>query len=566
MEKPGIEMIEPMATYVMGSDVDFVEMGLLSKGERGGVYMLEYARGIDLWGLGWHYWIEIAGLMAVMLIVIGMVGIYRRRRKLADVRPGESYCSHCGYGLSGLKQGASQCPECGAKDVGESGKRRRVMKRIKGGTGWRWAMVFGAVLIAAMTGVFWFGAENEHVWVDNMAKVMGAGDGVKVKSSYAGDDQMIRRLGIKSWLKGKDYESRWAYRACKAVLSDELMKVVDGHSVQQVNVLRAKGVGRVRGKDGDAGRVEIKTISIRGIDDWDCKPQENLHIGQVPTAPMLIRFGDRTWFYEGWIGSHHDRLFMVDESKNVMQEIVFDQSGMAEFYDLLRGRPETMSYKISDGLYLLHQSNHWEAKRLGERAWHHFYVFDFDQKVLGHYNSFADVMEMNVGAWMLVQDALMKLRLEHLKGDNQVGNRQRFFEILGDRWMSLSEPLEAKPVEYSKHIAYMGNFTYTIPAIDRKMSNRWRVRGDMKGDMGGIMGRDVKMNTDGEIFVDRRASAICKIAMPWDAIVESRMDDEGYLYVIGMQKHGNDERFGVWVYDLPAPPRSPRKTFGKAGI
>ena len=111
-QSAGTKLIKPMAEWSCGPNVEKVEMGFRAQagggeggGWSGGVYVAEHMRAVNLWAVGVHYWIEIVGAVCLLVILFAFVRWWRERRLLRDVQVGEAYCSKCGYGLSGLKDG-----------------------------------------------------------------------------------------------------------------------------------------------------------------------------------------------------------------------------------------------------------------------------------------------------------------------------------------------------------------------------------------------------------------------------------------------------------------------------
>ncbi|QQE10327.1 hypothetical protein JD969_12530 [Planctomycetota bacterium] len=528
------KVIEPAAEWVYGVDTVRVQIGLEAKGGdaggSGGLYIFEEWGAVNVWALGVYYWLEIVGVLCLVMVVWGLIGIWRRRRKLADVQVGEAYCGKCGYGLTGLSKKDDVCPECGCEGAGEGGKRRKVMsKRVKGGVWWRWWVVGCAFGVAVLMGVMRYGADGKWEWVDHVAKVMGADTDKKILNLYTGENHWIRQIGAKRWFVWK---SRWGHQVLRGLGMN--IALLGEHSRKGSSIVRLE----VKVDEGGEAKIEREVMKEQGgvvkfecVGDWYMQPYR----GRLP-RPMMFRVGERLWFYEG-MGMESRIVCFIDETRGEL----FGVGDTWQFFTQMREQMvrtgEMYEYEMGEGKVLLHHRNRdWNMDKREKKENHVFYLLDMSERKLSSLDGETVRFGGQGDSWEMAKLMLMWFKGEQVEKKVQM-EREVFFEMLGDGWMGLSQA----DVGGGKLECKEFNRPTTTGSVYSVSGLRWPI------------GESLWLNSKGEVYLTgdvAERNQMTQLAVDVEGLRDGKLVDGRWLYLVKKHKSEEGVIWGVSVIDL----------------
>ncbi|QQE10322.1 hypothetical protein JD969_12505 [Planctomycetota bacterium] len=536
------DVIGVMGEWVYGGEVDEVMLAVNATVEKGGIYTVESFKVLDVWQLGSFFWIEIAFVVGLLVLMWGVVSAYRRRSKLRDVKVGEAYCGKCGYGLTGLGEGEDVCAECGCVGVGETGKGRKrkvLKKRVVGGTLMRMGVGCAGLLLMIGVGALWYGSgyslggveENRWKWVDRVAAVIGAESELTNVNGIVGRGvtRSVRKPAFKDWFR---WESGWLYRQCIGVDWALAQDFVRQHSVAR----RELGYLRCDVEDGawvyeriwrEDGHRRLTGVFRLGGDLWLRYNTE-------------VRFRDDDQYQEGL-------LYLDDEGrggemreyelKGLAQELFFrEELKLRDDYE--RGEVKWLQWKqygVREGVDVLHGVSgvmgggveHAQRK-------HVFFLVDHVQrKMIGVWNS--EYIEKSKGEQWAKQEIGWEDAKQLLEGFKDWDRGWEVFKVgLGEGWMQrqgVEEENAAAIGMWWKQPSFRGGYEPEF----------WSCGGGIQiGEEGDLYWSD----GDEVVWVGGVKSV-------WDQVHGVQLDERGFLYVVGMKKGEDGEAVRMaWVYDL----------------
>ncbi|QDU35272.1 hypothetical protein KS4_33530 [Poriferisphaera corsica] len=564
-------VIRPMAEFVFDADVVDVEMKMAVKqigAERGGVYVSESMRYLDLWSYGVHFWLEIVFGVGVLVLIWQLMRLWRRRGVLTDVRENEPYCRKCGYGLMGLEDDELFCPECGVEGIGEGGRERRVRRgRLIGERVVRWGAVAVVILMMTIVSLLWYGGENlsgqrgRWRWVETVAKWMG--DHGSLAGYVNGQWDLrysIRDIGVSRWLS---IRSGLASRMIHQYGSDWLKGFTRWHEVWggDLVVLDIQGDEVVRRPmiyDDGVSYAEYQYLG----DSLDNGPNR-------VDVPEWFVWGDGLWYYEpidedydNSDGHHAGRFYLVDGEAAMMRrfvatgiddllnesngrdygsEVRIFNTGYLNAADETQNRMMWRQYEVEKGVYLVHgeDDHYWDDWEVEEDVKTHV-VMGFDLKR----KQFASVMAVekrgeSAAYQAVVGDAWGRVKQAMGMIESRVDEKKvaALIEVIGEEWRD-HEAIDAVVVEDMRR----RSFEYS--------------RGYKKNDFYDA-GRRLLVDKDGRLYADESVDCsgevvreIGRVAVHGVKVGGAILDDIGQLWIIG--KHRNDikGRCYAWVYDV----------------
>ncbi|QQE10325.1 hypothetical protein JD969_12520 [Planctomycetota bacterium] len=539
-------MIEVAAEWRFSDEVVSGLIGFGRSDGEGGMVVMETFSKLDVWELLVYYWLEIFLLVGLVMLVGGLVGLRRRKRRLVEVKVGEAYCGKCGYGLTGLGEAVDECPECGSEGVGSCGKRRKVLRRGAGfGKSVRWAAVVLGFISCVMMGVLIVGEKREWDWLNVVSKKVGLSESMNV-TRYVGGPAilnsstklpLIRRLGAMDWF---NWESAWAHRMLKHVINEDVVKVLspswyrwavlkveDGEVVREV--LKKADGGVFERELIESGFGNQMYVSLMRLGGWDW-----LYL------PKQVTTGDEDLLYRIEQGEDEFVVQRMQTNWYAVNGMLrgFDSELWTDFGEDEKKRATSgQRYEVGDGVYLVDsRETTWiEMKR--NRTERSFYVVDVNEGRIamdrGLVNLQKDARDWErIKKWLL--EGEKKREWMKAKRIKLAYKEAEFVAALGEAWKE-KEMVEAEEVAGQGAKIFDGS--------------RFNMLGNLP-NMGEDVGGGYQLYIGGSI--SHRESDWHGRLRGIDVttkICDAGIDEEGRLYVVGREVVGDDELW-VRVYEL----------------